>query len=62
MSAIKTQNICRSFIVGGRKMDVLKNINIAIEPGTFNLLMGPSGSGKTTLLNILGALDRPNEG
>ena len=62
MSVIKTENICRSFIVGGRKVDVLKNINLSIEPGTFNILMGPSGSGKTTLLNILGALDRPDEG
>ena len=24
--------------------------------------MGPSGSGKTTLLNIIGGLDKPNEG
>jgi putative ABC transport system ATP-binding protein len=62
MSVIRAENICRSFVVGGRKMDVLKNINLSIEPGTFNILMGPSGSGKTTLLNILGALDRPDEG
>lgn len=62
MAAIKAENICRSFTVGGKRLDVLKNINLSIEPGTFNILMGPSGSGKTTLLNILGLLDRPNEG
>lgn len=62
MLIVRTVNICRSFNVGERRLDVLKNINISIESGTFNILMGPSGSGKTTLLNILGALDRPDEG
>lgn len=62
MAILKAENICRSFIIGERKTDVLQNINISIEPGTFNILMGPSGSGKTTLLNILGALDRPDAG
>lgn len=62
MPVIKTENLCRWFTVGGRRVDVLKNINLSMEQGTFNILMGPSGSGKTTLLNILGALDRPDEG
>lgn len=62
MSVIRTENVCRSFIAGGKRTDVLKNINISIEPGTFNVLMGPSGSGKTTLLNIIAGLDRPSAG
>ncbi|NLD47672.1 MAG: ABC transporter ATP-binding protein [Clostridiaceae bacterium] len=62
MPVIKTENLCRWFTVGGRRVDVLKNINLSMKQGTFNILMGPSGSGKTTLLNILGALDRPDEG
>lgn len=62
MPVIRTEKLYRWFTVGGRKVEVLRNINLSIEKGTFNILMGPSGSGKTTLLNILGALDRPDEG
>jgi putative ABC transport system ATP-binding protein len=47
---------------GGRPLEVLKNVNLTIEPGEFMAVMGPSGSGKSTLLNMIGALDRPTKG
>ncbi len=40
----------------------LDSLDLAIEPGEWIAVMGPSGSGKTTLLNLLGGLDRPDEG
>ncbi|MCP4475265.1 MAG: ABC transporter ATP-binding protein [Gammaproteobacteria bacterium] len=40
----------------------LKTINLAIHHGEMVAIIGPSGSGKSTLLNLLGLLDRPNEG
>ena len=33
-----------------------------IEEGSWTALLGASGSGKTTLLNLLGALERPDQG
>jgi putative ABC transport system ATP-binding protein len=33
-----------------------------IERGEFVVILGPSGSGKTTLLNVLGGLERADEG
>jgi ABC-type lipoprotein export system ATPase subunit len=42
--------------------DVLKRNNVARQFYFHQALMGPSGSGKTTLLNLVGGLDRPNEG
>ena len=39
-------------------VEILKDINVAIEPGDFLVLVGPSGCGKSTLLNcIAGLLD-----
>jgi putative ABC transport system ATP-binding protein len=40
----------------------LDRLDLTIEPGEWLAVMGPSGSGKTTLLNLLGGLDRPDEG
>jgi len=40
----------------------LNGINLEIKKGEFVSLMGPSGSGKSTLLNMIGALDRADEG
>jgi len=37
----------------GRKLDVLRNIDLELEPGTFTLLTGPSGSGKSSLLRCI---------
>lgn len=44
------------------KTQVLKDINISFEKGTFNSVIGQSGSGKSTLLNIMGTLDTASSG
>jgi putative ABC transport system ATP-binding protein len=40
----------------------LSQVDLTVYPGEFVSLSGPSGSGKSTLLNIVGGLDRPDEG
>ena len=40
----------------------LDKLDLEIAAGEWLAVMGPSGSGKTTLLNLLGGLDRPDEG
>ncbi|MDD3659866.1 MAG: ABC transporter ATP-binding protein [Lachnospiraceae bacterium] len=41
---------------------VLYDISLNFEAGSFNSIIGQSGSGKSTLLNIMGTLDRPTTG
>ena len=59
---IKLQNIKKHYKVGKEKVQVLKNLDLNIEKGEFVMIMGKSGSGKTTLLNILGFLDKFDDG
>jgi lipoprotein-releasing system ATP-binding protein len=44
------------------KTPVLKGIDLSFERGDFSAIIGQSGSGKSTLLNMIGVLDRPEQG
>ncbi len=44
------------------KTQVIFDLNLSFEPGSFNSIIGQSGSGKSTLLNIMGTLDKPTKG
>ncbi len=44
------------------KTQVLTDVNLNFEKGSFNSVIGQSGSGKSTLLNIIGTLDKPTSG
>ncbi|GAA0706438.1 ABC transporter ATP-binding protein [Paraclostridium ghonii] len=59
---IKTENLCKSFILGKTGTHVLKNLNIEIYKGDFTVIMGSSGSGKSTLLYSLSTMDNPTSG
>ena len=59
---IELREIQKYYPVGKDNLHVLKKVNLEIRKGEFLMIMGKSGSGKTTLLNILGFLDRFNEG
>ena len=54
--------IKKSFGAGDSRVEVLKGIQLSVEKGEFCVLLGPSGSGKSTLLNIIGGIDRADEG
>lgn len=47
---------------GGRRIFLLKDLDLLVKEGEFISIMGPSGSGKSTLLNVIGMLDGFNEG
>jgi putative ABC transport system ATP-binding protein len=59
---VSLQNIVKRYQRGKQSVEVLRGVNLEIEPSEFLALMGPSGSGKTTLLNLIAGLDYPTEG
>ncbi|HCT40967.1 MAG TPA: macrolide ABC transporter ATP-binding protein [Moraxellaceae bacterium] len=59
---INVIGVNKSFVLGDQTVHALRDINLTIERGEYLSVMGPSGSGKSTLLNLLGLLDRPDDG
>ena len=59
---IQFSSVSREFEVGEERVHALRNIDLEIKDGEYAAIMGPSGSGKSTMLNILGLLDRADQG
>lgn len=59
---IKTEKLCKSFVIGKNSNNVLRNIDLEIYEGDFTIIMGSSGSGKSTLLYSLSTMDKPTDG
>ncbi|MGH7237515.1 MAG: ATP-binding cassette domain-containing protein, partial [Candidatus Saccharimonadales bacterium] len=55
---LKAQNIHKAY----GQLDILKGVDLEVEKGEIVTIVGASGAGKSTLLNILGTLDRPDQG
>lgn len=54
--------LCRTYTTGPTQVEAVKDVDLAVHPGTLVVVRGRSGSGKTTLLNMLGGLERPDQG
>ena len=60
--AILVRGLKKSYGTGPGAVPVLRGVDMTVNAGEFVAVLGPSGSGKSTLLNLLGLMDRPDEG
>lgn len=59
---MKAENVSRKYKVGENNFFALKGVSFEVEEKEIITILGPSGSGKSTLLNIIGGIDRIDEG
>lgn len=59
---LRLENIYKSFSHNGKLIEVLKGIDLMVNPEDSLAIMGASGVGKSTLLNVMGTLEPPTEG
>ena len=59
---LKIEKINKSYTTGTFTQVALKDLTLEFRKNEFVSILGPSGSGKTTLLNIIGGLDRYDNG
>ena len=61
-SKLEAKKLKKSFGHRGRKLDVLRGVDVEFEQGKSYAITGASGSGKSTFLHLLGGLDEPTSG
>ncbi len=59
---LRIENIYKDFKNNSQIIQVLKGIDLQVNPGDALAIIGPSGTGKSTLLNIMGTLEPPSQG
>ncbi|MBU6333792.1 MAG: ABC transporter ATP-binding protein [Chloroflexi bacterium] len=61
-TTVRLERVTRRYTIGAAETRALDDVSLTIGAGEFTALVGPSGSGKTTLLQLIGCLDRPDQG
>jgi lipoprotein-releasing system ATP-binding protein len=59
---MRVRNVRKSYRSGGGMLEVLRGVDLDLEPGAFVAVIGQSGCGKSTLLHLMGLLDTPDSG
>jgi lipoprotein-releasing system ATP-binding protein len=59
---VRIEGLAKTYLMGDRRLEVLRGLDLEIAAGELVALTGPSGAGKSTFLHLLGTLDVPTGG
>jgi lipoprotein-releasing system ATP-binding protein len=59
---VRIEGLRKTYLLGERRLEVLRGIDFEIGAGELLALTGPSGAGKSTFLHVVGTLDAPTSG
>ncbi|MAE64653.1 MAG: ABC transporter [Phycisphaeraceae bacterium] len=61
-AVIRAAGLRKTYELGGETVHALNGVDLMVSRGEYLSIMGPSGSGKSTLFNVVGGLDKPDDG
>jgi nitrate/nitrite transport system ATP-binding protein len=61
-AALEMRGVAKGYGFGSDRTEVLRNVNLRVEPGEFVAIVGYSGAGKTTLISMIAGLLAPDRG
>jgi lipoprotein-releasing system ATP-binding protein len=59
---VRIEGLGKTYLMGDKRLEVLRGIDLDIAEGEIVALTGPSGAGKSTFLHLVGTLDVPTRG
>jgi lipoprotein-releasing system ATP-binding protein len=59
---VRIEGLAKTYLMGEKRLEVLRGLDLEIAEGDLVALTGPSGAGKSTFLHLLGTLDVPTRG
>jgi lipoprotein-releasing system ATP-binding protein len=59
---VRIEGLAKTYLMGDRRLEVLRGVDLDIPEGDLVALTGPSDAGKSTFLHLLGTLDVPTRG
>ncbi len=59
---LRVDDVHKTFELGAHRVEILRGVTFALDPGEALAITGPSGAGKSTLLHLIGTLECPTSG